>query len=54
MLDLGLGDEVRLIVVEAVEVGIHTVVHRCKAGIFAIRSHVLAETALLQDAIEGT
>ena len=54
VLQLGLGDKIRLVVIEAVEISTHAVVQRCEAGVFAIRSHVLRETAFLQDAVECT
>ena len=54
VLQFGLGDKVGLIVIETVEIRVHTIVDGCETSIFAIRSHILVELTLLQDAIEGT
>ena len=53
MLLFRLGNQVRLVVIETVEIGIYTIIYWCKACIFTIRSHVFIEATFLQYAIES-
>ena len=53
VLQLGLRDEVRLVVIETIQIGVHAVVHRCEAGVLSICAHILVEAAFLEDTVEG-
>jgi hypothetical protein len=54
MLYLGFGDEIRLILIKAVNISVDTLVQRGETSIFTISTHILVEAALLENEIEST